>query len=173
MEPIKPLSLKPLPIQQLTIDLREEVAEQQLLQRQPTQRLEPSPAELLVQHKNREYARASRVYRRLYYTLRVAAGLSAGLLPFVVATFPIAATTLSVIIVVATVLDMVFNPKDRWQLFSRASDALTLERFKHSGDDKGYETLLAFLVAMESAKLDNLVSLQDVMKKAKDAGSSA
>jgi Protein of unknown function (DUF4231) len=126
-------------------------------------------AEVLVQTKHDEYAKLCRRYRFLYYLLRLLAGLSAALLPFVVSSVPTIATALSIIIVITTVIDMIFNPRDRWKLYSRAADLLTIERLKRSGEYLGYESLLSLLTTTESAKLESLVTLEDVTKKAKDA----
>ena len=126
-------------------------------------------AEWLIRQKHDEYAAASRRYRGLYYALRLSAGLSAGFLPFVVSTVPVLATVLSATIVVVTVVDMVFNPKDRWKLFSRTADLLTMERLKRTGEYKGYESLLSLLTSTESAKLESLVTLEEVTKKANEA----
>jgi hypothetical protein len=129
----------------------------------------PNRAEWLVQTKHDEYAKLSRRYRSLYYLLRLSAGLSAALLPFVVSSVPSCASVLSIIIVVTTVIDMIFSPKDRWKLYSRTADLLTMERLKRSGEYQGYESLLSLLTTTESAKLEDLVTLEEVTKRAHDA----
>jgi hypothetical protein len=125
-------------------------------------------AEKLVAQKHAEYLRASRIYQFMYYALRLTAGLSAGLLPFVVSTSPAAATALSIVIVVVTVLDMVFNPKQRWGLFSRASDLMTVERLRLTGEIFGYEALLSQVAATEAAKLEVLVSNDEIVRRASE-----
>src|SRR6266508_4411916 len=91
-------------------------------------------AEKLIYDKHQEYARSARWNRRLYYTTRVVAGLCAGFLPFVVGSAPSVATLLSIVIVVVTVFDLVFSPKDKWQLFSRAADLLAIESLRKAGE---------------------------------------
>jgi hypothetical protein len=109
----------------------------------------------------------AQMHKALYYALRLVAGLSAALLPFVVAANHAVATMLSVFIVVATVIDMIFNPKDRWQLLSRAASLLTMERFKRTGENKDYESMLSILVATESSRLDHLVSIDELLSNVK------
>ena len=104
----------------------------------------------------------------MYYALRLTAGLSAGLLPFVVSTSPPVATALSIVIVIVTVLDMVYNPKQRWGLFSRASDLMTVERLRLTGEIEGYEALLSQVAATEAAKLDALVSNDEIVRRASE-----
>lgn len=45
-------------------------------------------AERIISQKHDEYAAAAKRYRALYYLFRVIAGLTAGLLPFVIASQP-------------------------------------------------------------------------------------
>src|SRR3712207_5228758 len=80
--------------------------------------------------KYREYARGATIHRVLYYALRLTAGLSAAVLPFVVSSYAGLATGLSVSIIIATTLDTVFNPKDHWALYSKATDLMTIAFLK-------------------------------------------
>jgi hypothetical protein len=124
-----------------------------------------SPAEALVASKHREYNRKAWFYSFVYYLIRLVAGLSAGLLPFVVSSNPKPATALSILVVVATVVDITLNPQDRWKLFSRASDLLALSRLRLSGQYEGYREVLNILAATESANLEHLVSLDELLNK--------
>jgi hypothetical protein len=128
-----------------------------------------SPAEVLIEQKHSEYASAAKTYRAVYYATRLTAGLSAGLLPFVVSAHPQYALALSIAIVVCTVIDLVFGVRDKWQLMSRAADLLTIQRLKISGEYDKYKDVLEILVNTESAKLAHLVDLDTLLKKAKDA----
>ena len=131
-----------------------------------------SLAKRLIESKHNEYAKACKQYRVLYFATRLLAGLSAGLLPFVVSGSPSIATALSIAIVVATVVDMVYNPKDRWKLYSRAADLLTIERLRAAGEYDQQAPLLELLVATETAKLEQLVNIDDIIAKARHAQSS-
>jgi hypothetical protein len=92
--------------------------------------------------------------------------LSAGLLPFVVGNDTKWATALSLTIVVMTVLDTVLSPKDKWALFSKASDYLTVGRLKVSGEYEKYKELIDILFETESKSLEQLVSLNKVIEEA-------
>jgi hypothetical protein len=141
-------------------DMSDQFADRTGLQQTPL-----NQAEKLIRLKHAEYTRASAFYRVLYYAVRLIAGLCAGLLPFVVSTHVQIATGLSIAVVVATVLDMVFNPKDRWQLYSRATDLLTVEQLKRQGNFADYQSLIAVLVTTETAKLERLVNMDDLLNR--------
>lgn len=113
--------------------------------------------ENLISEKYKEYRRGSQKYRILYYLLRSIAGLSAALLPFVVSNNTTIATGLSLAIVITTVIDLIFNPKDQWQLNSEATDNLTVEKLKKDGKYEEYQKLIDILVKTESAKLQRLI----------------
>ena len=82
-----------------------------------------------------------------------------------VGSAPSVATLLSIIIVVVTVFDFVFSPKDKWQLFSRAADLLAIESLRKAGEYDGYKAMLEVLIATENAKLERLVNLDDLIAK--------
>ena len=122
-------------------------------------------AELLIRQKHEEYKAAAKIHRALYYSLRLIASLCAGLLPFVVGSHTFLATMLSVAIVVTTGIDMIFVPKDKWQLYSRATDLLTVEVMKRAGNFDQYQSAIDILVATETAALAGLVNMDDLVKK--------
>lgn len=122
----------------------------------------------LIRRKHTQYVRASAVNRILYYCFRLVAALSACLLPFVVASSPVIATGLSITIVVSTAFDLVLNPKDKWKIYSRASDLLTVERLKQEGDYPRYEALVSVLLSTENALLERLVDIDQLLKQIKE-----
>lgn len=121
-------------------------------------------AKRIIQHKHDEYTGATKRYRALYYVFRVIAGLSAGLLPFVIASHPNVATGLSIMIVIITAMDLVFNPKDKWQLYSRATDLLAVETLKREGSYAEYRSLIDIILKTETAALERLVSVDELIK---------
>ncbi|MDD5698466.1 MAG: hypothetical protein PHH77_07595 [Victivallaceae bacterium] len=129
----------------------------------------PNAVTELINNKHRHYNRAAQVYRFLYYATRLAAGLCAGILPFVVKDRPPVATGLSLAIVVITVLDVVLNPKDKWALYSKATDFLTVTRLKISGDYAKYKEVIDILFETESKALAQLVSINKVMDEVQQA----
>lgn len=125
-------------------------------------------AQQLIDQKHRDYLKKSRLYHLLYFTTRISAALSSGLLPFVVGNNPTIATYLSIIIVVAIVLDSVFDPKGNWQLYSRATDLLAIAELKTRGDYDKYKEQLEILIATEAKTLERLVDLEDILKKIRE-----
>lgn len=121
-----------------------------------------APEELVVA-KHNEYFRAAKAYRRLYYATRLGAGLSAGFLPFVVRGSPDTAIFLSILVVVATVVDSVFSPKDRWALYSKATDLLASEQLRASGHHEEWQAALRAIEQTESAALKQLGGIRDLI----------
>ena len=138
-----------------------------ILHRDPE--MEPGAVREMIDSKHREYARKTTIFKRVYYLTRLMAGLSAGVLPFVVNANPSVATGLAVAIVVVTVLDIVFDPKSKWALYSKATDFLTVARLKLSGDYEKYKQVIDLLVETESKELELLVPLQRVIQDTQNA----
>ena len=128
-----------------------------------------SPAETLIALKHREYARKATLFKWLYYFTRLVTGLAAGVLPFFIRDDPKWATGLSVTIVIITVFDTVLSPKDKWALYSKACDYLTVGRLKVSGEYEKYKELIDILFQTESKALAQLVSLNEVIEEAQKA----
>jgi hypothetical protein len=119
----------------------------------------------LVEEKHNEYIRKAKWYSYLYYTTRIAAGLSAALLPFTVRSSVDWSTTFSIIIVVTTVLDLTLSPKDRWITHSKATDLLTIARLKADGNYEKYKEALDIIAQTESANLQRLADLDSLVDK--------
>ena len=122
--------------------------------------------ETLINSKHREYSPKATLFQWLYYSTRLITGLSAGILPFVIGNDTKWATVLSLTIVVMTVLDTVLSPKDKWALYSKASDYLTVGRLKIGGEYEKYKELIDIMFETESKSLDQLVSLNKVIEEA-------
>lgn len=122
-------------------------------------------AQQLIDQKHRDYIKKSHVYHLLYFTTRISAAFSSGLLPLVVRNNPTIATSLSIIIVISVVLDSVFDPKGNWQLYSRATDLLAIANLKARGEYKKYKEQLEILLVTEAKTLERLVDLEDMLKK--------
>jgi hypothetical protein len=127
----------------------------------------------LIEKKHSEYLRLSNVFRWLYYTTRLIGGLSAGLLPFFLYSHPPLAMGLSIAVVVVTVFDFVFSPKDRWQLYSKATDLLTIEGFKRHGVYDSHEGWLNILVNTEDLSLSKLREIEQTLHAARTSASQA
>lgn len=134
---------------------------------QQTQSEPWSPAKELLRQKQAEYSRNVKRYRLLFYVLRITA-LLAVLVPFTIPLAPAVAIAISALVALAVGLDNLFQPKERWKLFSQATDLLTLAQMKHHGDYKKFKDSLAILQSVESANLEALVNIEDLIEKAKN-----
>ena len=121
-----------------------------------------------IRQKHQEYYDAGVRYRFLYYSTRIIGGLAAGILPFVVYPSPAVATGLSIVIVVMTVVDTVFAPKENWKTNSRASDLLYIADLKKDGKYKEYKEQLDIILSKEDQQMLQLLGLDEVIKKAKN-----
>ena len=120
----------------------------------------------LVREKHAAYYRAGIYYKFLYYGTRLVAGLCAGILPFVVSSMPAVATGLSITIVVVTIFDTVFNPKEKWKTMSRATDLLYVAELKRQGKYEEFKEALTVILSAEEQQMLQLLGLDEVIKKA-------
>jgi hypothetical protein len=121
----------------------------------------------LIFDKHKEYYVKSKAYSVLYYATRLIGGLCAGALPFIIphSNLNWLATTLSASIVALTVIDLVFNPKDNWALYSKATDLIVIGQIQ-ANDPDGYEKnkkILSVLLNTENGKLAKLVDLDELL----------
>jgi hypothetical protein len=128
---------------------------------------EPAPEWLvkLVREKHLHYVRLARTNSYLYYAGRIIVGLCSVLLPFVVGSSKSLATGLSVVIAVTIVLDIVLRPRENWELYSKASDLLTIAEAKLLGQYEKYKDVLDAIVSVESRKVEQLIDLKTVLDK--------
>ena len=126
---------------------------------------EVSLAIMLIREKYQNYLRGSHLHRVLYIVTRLLAGLSAALLPFVVGTMPIVATSLSAIVVICIVIDTVFDPKGKWALYSRATDLLAVAELKRRGEYDQYKAAFEILLTTEQQALSGLKGLEEVLSR--------
>jgi hypothetical protein len=123
--------------------------------------------ESVLDNRHASYAKKAELFKNLSYGFRVSAGLSAALLPFIVAYSQIAATGLAVIVAVVTVLDTVFVPKDKWKIYSRASDRLWVEQVRARGEYDKYKNHIDEILKTEAADLELLTGLQEMLDQIK------
>ncbi len=126
----------------------------------------------LIYEKHLSYLRLSRWCAGTYYCTRVVAGLSSALLPFVVASYHQLATALAIAVAVTVALDSIFKPREKWQLYSKATDMLAIAEAKRAGEYEKSKDLLDILMATEAAKLDRLVELKDLIKDTEGAATN-
>jgi hypothetical protein len=126
-------------------------------------------AQDLIREKHASYYKAGLYYRFLYYATRLLAGLCAAILPFVVSSMPAVATGLSITIVVVTVFDTVFNPKEKWKTMSRATDLLYVAELKRQGKYEEFKEALTIILSAEEQQMLQLLGLDEVIKKTQAA----
>ena len=127
-----------------------------------------NPKDQIRKKHNEYYAEAQR-YRFLYYTTRLVAGLCAGLLPFVISSAPAVATGFSI----ATVIDAVLGPQERWRALSLATDLLYVAELKKQGKYEEFAESLKIILTTEDQQMFELLGLDDVIQKAKDSAETA
>jgi hypothetical protein len=120
-----------------------------------------------IRKKHQGYADASLFYKFLYYATRLAAGLCAAILPFVVYSAPPVATGLSIAIAVITVFDAVFDPKDQWKRNSRTSDLLYVADLKKQGRYDEFKETLDIILTAEDQEMIQLIGMDEVIRRAK------
>lgn len=116
----------------------------------------------LIRQKHKHYATLAKRYCALYYTTRLMVTLAAGLLPFILSNV-IFSTTLSVIVVIGSVIDVVFNPKDKWKLFAKATNMITVAGLKNSGEYEKYIDELSILKETEDAHLEQATDIRKLL----------
>jgi hypothetical protein len=116
------------------------------------------------------YNRRAAVSRFAFYASRTWAGLAAGFLPFCLQSYPNLATGLSMSIVVAIVIESVYKPGEKWKLYSKASDLLTVAELQSKGQYENAKAMMDIIIATEGQALENLVGLDDLLQKVKKAG---
>lgn len=120
----------------------------------------------LVTTRHASYYNQANAHALFYYILRVTAGLAAGALPFAVVTGCEAfAITLSLVVMVTTVLDLVFNPKDRWLLFSGANRSLTRARLDAEDQYEPNRKVLDIVLATEAGILRHIMNADDLLNQ--------
>ncbi|OUJ66854.1 hypothetical protein BXP70_28980 [Hymenobacter crusticola] len=124
----------------------------------------------IIQFKMKEYHRSGMIYQIIYYSTRLLAALAAGLLPFLVGKPEnvLWSQTLSIVIVIVTVVDSVFNPREKWIMYSNASDALSEATLKQDPDYIANQEAIKKILDTESAKLNHTVTLEEVVDKVGD-----
>src|ERR1022692_1424629 len=120
-----------------------------------------------IRKRHSELASAARNHRFLYYGTRLVAGLAAGLLPFFLTNTNVA-TGLAAAVVVATVFDSVFNPKERWKSLTRSCHFLYIEDLIRNGEYEQFKKSLSlFMDAEEQRQFQDITS---VIQRAEAAG---
>jgi hypothetical protein len=122
----------------------------------------PNASEKLILQKHAEYCRSAKRYKRTYYLTRILAVLPSVFLPVAAWTSPIITVVLSILVSFAVGVDSIFNPKDRWVLYSQATDRLVLAKLKALGQYEQWEEVLKTIKETESALVSRLPDIRDL-----------
>lgn len=129
----------------------------------------PNRAADYVHQKHAEFAAATRLYTRLYYSSRVLSGGCAALLPFFVTHNAEVAAGLAIAVTLISVLDMVFDFGRRMQVYARATSMLTTTRLKRTGEYGPYAEALGILENIDAQLFESTVSIDQVVRRADDS----
>lgn len=121
-----------------------------------------------IRRRHEEYYRAARRFRLLYYITRLVGGISAAILPFVVHPAPQIAISLSIVIIMMTVIDTVFSPKERYKSLSRATDLLFVANLKAQGRYREFEEQLNIILTTEDQQMLQLLGLDEMLSRLKE-----
>lgn len=124
-------------------------------------------ANAFIVAKHRDYVRKSNYFQWLYYATRLIAGISAGLVPVTISLDARIATGLSILVVVAIVVETVFDPKKRWALYSRVTDALSIEEMRQKGVYNQHRRRIDLIFQTEQELVSELRPIADVLEALK------
>jgi hypothetical protein len=68
------------------------------------------------------------------------------------------------------VIDSVFGPKDRWAVYSKATDLLAIAQLKASGQHEKWEIALKAIEQTEAAALKQLGGIRDLIEQGRLEG---
>ena len=110
-----------------------------------------------------KYMKLARFNSVLYYATRLVAAICSSLLPFFVKTHPDYATGLAIAVVASVSIDSVVRPREQYELYSKATDLMSVAEAKLSGQYEGFREIIHLMMATEGMKLNRLRSLKDVL----------
>ncbi len=123
--------------------------------------------ESILKAQHERYVNNAALFKYLYYTLRLWAGLAATFLPFIVPYSQITVSILAASVALATALDTIFVPRDKWKLYSKASDLLWVEQVRERGEYDKYKDRIAEILRTEEAGLGLQTGLQEMLDQIK------
>ena len=107
------------------------------------------------------------MFRNLHYFLLVSGAILSISTPFLIPINPIAAQITSITVVIALSIDHIFKPKEKWTVYSKATDLIQLQRFKSSGSYTKNKKVIDTIIETESRILDSVPDLNDVLAQVK------
>lgn len=121
----------------------------------------------LVEIKQKEYADKAAKFKIAHYT-SLSLGAALGIVtPFLIPGQPIIAQITSVAVVFIISFDQIFKPKDKWSLYSKATDLLQLQLFQKAGAYEQNKELIDTIINTESQILTTVPGLNEVLQQVK------
>ncbi|MDC8829386.1 hypothetical protein [Alteromonas gilva] len=135
---------------------------------QATREIDPM-VKKLVDIKQSEYSKKAILHKRLHYlflTLGATLGIAT---PFLIPNDPTIAQFSSIAVVAIISFDQIFRPKEKWSLYSKATDLLQLQLFKMSGAYESDKEVIETILNTEAQILNTVPDLHEVMQQVKDS----
>lgn len=132
----------------------------------PTPEIHPE-VKALIRLKQTEYTKQAHIFRVFHYFLMVAAALLSITTPFLIPIQPVIAQITSVIVVLLLSIDQIFKPRERWALYSKATDLIQLQLFKVSGAYDANKEIIDTIITTESQILNTVPALNEVLQQVK------
>lgn len=117
------------------------------------------------------YSRLCTVHKSNYYLTRLGALVCAVL--FLSIHNQVLSKGLVVGIIALGIVDYIFKPREKWQLYSKADKLLTIFELDIQGEDKQYKEHFEKLFAIEALEMVHLVDLKEILEEAKKKAASA
>jgi len=125
----------------------------------------PPEVKKLVALKQSEYAKKANTFRMLHYILLSWGAILGILTPILIPALPYIAQWVSVAVVVVISIDQIFRPKDKWSLYSKATDLIQLQLFKKAGVYEENKELIDTIINTELEILTTVPGLNDALRK--------
>lgn len=141
-----------------------EIPSKTLTTEQPTGSID-AEVKQLVALKQGEYAKKARLFNIIHYTsLTLGAGLGI-ITPFIIPKLPDLAQLTSIAVVALISFDQIYKPKEKWALYSKATDLMQLQIFKKMGVYDKNKDLIDTILSTESQILSTIPGLNEVLKQ--------
>lgn len=122
----------------------------------------------LVNSKQSEYSKKATLHKRLHYTSLTIGAVLGIATPFLISDFKNIAQFSSIAVVVLISFDQIFRPKEKWALYSKATDLLQLQLFKMSGAYESNKEVIETIINTEAQILSTVSDLKEVLQQVKD-----
>lgn len=135
---------------------------------QATKKIDPI-VKKLVDIKQGEYSIKAVFYKRLHYVSLTLGAVLGIVTPFLIPNHPIFAQLSSIAVVAIISFDQIFRPKEKWALYSKATDLLQLQLFKMSGAYELNKEVIETIMNTEAQILSTVPDLNEVLQQVKDS----